>query len=201
MKKRNKIIKKVKREIRILGIDDAPFNKFRDKKCMIVGTVYRGGNYMDALLSTQVRVDGSDSTKKIVDMANKTSHKDQLSCIMTDGIAVAGFNVININEIAKKTGMPVIVVTRNKPNFRKISDALEKIKQKNKIKLIRDAGKVYKIKIKGKKVYFQFSKNINEKEVRKIIRISATNSLIPEPIRIAHIIASGIILGKSHGRA
>ncbi len=191
----------IKKEIRILGIDDAPFNKYKDKKCMIVGTVFRGGNYMDALLSTQVKVDGDDSTKKIVDMANKTSHKDQLSCIMTDGIAVAGFNVIDINEIAKKTGMPVIVVTRNKPNFKKISNALKKIKQESKIKLIDRAGKVYKIKIKKGNVYFQFSKNIDEKEVRKIIRISAIHSLIPEPIRIAHIIASGIILGKSHGRA
>jgi len=35
----------------------------------------------------------------------------------------------------------------------------------------------------------------------KIVRISATHSLIPEPLRIAHIIASGIKNGESHGRA
>jgi endonuclease V-like protein UPF0215 family len=194
-------MKNIKKEIRILGIDDAPFNKYKDKKCMIVGTVFRGGNYMDALLSKKVDVDGNDATKKIIAMTNKTSHKDQLSCIMIDGIAVAGFNVIDINEIAVKTKMPVIVVTRNKPNFKKISNALKKIRQENKIKIIKNAGKVHKIKIKKGNIYFQFSKNINQEQVKKIIRVSATNSLVPEPIRIAHIIASGIVDGKSRGRA
>ncbi len=201
IKKKTEKIKNIKREIRILGVDDAPFDKFEDKKCLIVGTVFRGGNYMDALLSAKVTVDGKDSSKKIIDMVNKTSHKDQLQCIMVDGIAVAGFNVVDINKIAEKTNLPVIIVTRNKPNIKKISDALRKISQKEKIKLIEKAGKVHNIKIKNKNVYFQFSRNINEKQARKIIKISATNSILPEPIRIAHIIASGIVLGKSHGRA
>jgi len=60
----------MKKEIRILGIDDAPFNKFKDRNTFIVGVVYRGGQFMDGVLSARIRVDGNNSTKKIAEMVN-----------------------------------------------------------------------------------------------------------------------------------
>ena len=65
----------IKKEIRILGIDDSPFDKFRDKKVLIVGTVYRGGTYMDGVISTYAEVDGSDSAERIIEMIKRTRHK------------------------------------------------------------------------------------------------------------------------------
>lgn len=55
-----------KKEIRVIGIDDSPFNKFKDKKALIVGVVMRGGLYVDGILSAKVDVDGDDSTKKFL---------------------------------------------------------------------------------------------------------------------------------------
>jgi uncharacterized protein len=37
--------------------------------------------------------------------------------------------------------------------------------------------------------------------VGKIIRLSSTRGNIPEPLRVAHLIATGIILGESRGKA
>jgi len=34
-----------------------------------------------------------------------------------------------------------------------------------------------------------------------IVKLSSTRSLIPEPIRVAHLIASGVALGESMGGA
>ena len=61
----------VKKEIRVLGIDDAPFDKFKDKKCLIIGVFFRGGNFLDGVLSSKVAVDGSDSTAKMIKMVRK----------------------------------------------------------------------------------------------------------------------------------
>ena len=198
----------IKKEFRILGIDDAPFKK-TDKECLVVGTVFRGGNYMDGLLSTKVKVDGDDATEKILNMVKKSKHLSQLQCIMLDGIAVAGFNVIDIKKLNKLTGLPVIVITRKKPNMKKIIRALKKANEKNKksenevkkkLAMIKKAGNVHEVELKNKKIYFQCS-GISEEKAREIIRLSSSHALVPEPIRIAHLIASGIVLGESRGRA
>ena len=193
----------IKKEFRILGIDDSPFNKFTDKECLIVATVFRGGNYMDGLLSTKVKVDGEDSTKKLIQIIKKTKHKGQLRCIMIDGVALAGFNVINIKELNKKTKLPVIVITRRRPNFRKIENALKRANKKTwkkKLNLMKKAGEIFRVKIKNKNLYFQIA-GIQEKEAKEIIKIATTHAIIPEPLRISHLIASGIVLGESRGRA
>jgi len=194
------MLKTIKKEIRILGIDDAPFDKFKDKKVLVVATVFRGGDYLDGLLSCHVRVDGNDATKKLIDIVKKTRHLEQLGCIMLDGIALGGFNVIDINELSRKTDLPVIVMMRKFPDFQKIENALKKIKQEKKIALLKKAGKIHELSIKGRKIYCQIA-GINQELAGKIIKLTATHSLIPEPLRIAHIIASGIALGESHGHA
>jgi len=66
-----------KKEIRVIGIDDAPFRKFSKGKVFVIGTVFRGGTLLDGILSTKVNVDGSNSTKKIIEMVNKSKFKPQ----------------------------------------------------------------------------------------------------------------------------
>jgi uncharacterized protein len=192
---------KMKREIRIMGIDDSPFDKFKDKKVLVVASLYRGGNYIDGLLSDYVSVDGSDSTKKMILMINKSKFKPQIQCIMLKGIAVAGFNVIDINELQKKTKIPVIVVMRIYPNLQIINDAIKNVMNwKKKWNLIVKAGKINEIKIKKGKLFCQLS-GINENKAKEFLSISCTNSNIPEPLRVSHIIASGIVKGESGGDA
>ena len=188
--------KMVKQEIRVIGIDDSPFNKFKDKKILVVGVVMRGGLYVDGVLSAKVDVDGNDSTNKIAGMINKCKFKPQLQCIFLDGIAVAGFNVIDVKELNKKTKLPVIVVIRRNPDVENIKKTLIKINQKQKIKLIEKAGKVIPIN----NIFVQLI-GINLEMAKEILRIVCTRSLIPEPLRLAHIIAAGIVAGESRGRA
>ena len=53
---------------------------------------------------------------------------------------------------------------------------------------------------KNKSLYYQFI-GLEKNEVEKIIRVSCTRSLIPEPLRISHLIASAMVKGESKGRA
>ena len=186
----------MKREIRILGIDDSPFEKHQKGKVLVVGTIFRGGEWIDGILSTKVTIDGKDSTEKLISMINKCKFKTQLRAIVINGIALGGFNIIDIEKLSKKTRIPVIVVVRHMPDFKNIKKTLEKLGMKSKYKLIQNAG----TPLKFKKVYFQF-KGTTEEDAREILKISCTHSFIPEQIRVAHLIASGIIEGESRGRA
>ncbi len=188
--------KAIKKEARILGIDDAPFNKFKKGKCLVVGTIFRGGSYFDVLLSTKVTIDGSDSTKKVIELVNKTRHKPQLQAIIIDGIALAGFNILDVEKIHKQTKLPVIVVIRRMPDIANIKRILKKIGKQDRIKLLDKAGTPIKIG----KIYCQLT-GITKAKAEEIIKLTCTRSYIPEPIRVAHIIASGIVKGESKGKA
>ena len=132
----------MKKEIRILGIDDSSFNKFRDKKVFVIGAFFRGGDWVDGIMTTTARVDGSDATGNIIKMVRKSKFKSQIQAILLDGIAVGGFNVIDINRLSKATALPVIVVMRRAPRIKEMADALAKIGMENKIKLLENAGKL-----------------------------------------------------------
>jgi hypothetical protein len=129
-------------------------------------------------------------------MVNKSKFKPQLQALLLNGIALGGFNVIDINQLRKKTGIPVIVVIRKYPNFASIKSALLKLNKKRQYKLIQKAGEVHKVG----KIYVQFA-GISLDDAKEILRITCTRSLLPEPIRVAHLIGAGIVTGESKGDA
>jgi len=159
--------------------------------------VLRGGAFLDGVLSTTVKVDGTDATQKIVEMINSSRHKNQLRAIMLDGITVSGFNVVDISKVNKETGLPVIVIVRREPDLEKVEAALEKFADKGeRLAAIERAGPIKKYK----SIYFQ-SVGLDEIDAKGIISLTITHSKIPEPIRIAHLIAGGVVKGESRGRA
>ncbi len=186
----------MKKEIRLIGIDDAPFDKFKDKNVLVIATIFRGGSFLEGVLSTKVKVDGTDSTSKLIKMINKCKFKPQLRSIILDGIAFGGFNIIDVEKLSKETKLPVIIVIRKYPDFNKIRRVLKKIGKEKRYNLIEKAGKVHKVG----KIYVQLT-GISLEDVKKILKISCTRSLLPEPIRVAHIIAAGISKGESRGNA
>jgi len=197
---KNKKFRKIKQEIRILGIDDAPFPPHTQNKVMLIGTVFRGGTWLDGVLRTYISGDGNDSTAEIINMVNNTRHKDQIGVIMLDGITFGGFNVVNVREIFEKTGIPVIVIMRKFPDFDKIKRALLRFEDHEKRwNYILNAGKVYKIQNK-EPIYIQIC-GIDLEDAEEIVSLSTTRSAIPEPIRAAHLIAAGVETGESKGSA
>ena len=197
---KNKKFHKIKQEIRILGIDDAPFPSHTKNDVMLIGTIFRGGTWLDGVLRTYIAGDGEDSTSKIIKMVNETRHKDQIGVIMLDGITFGGFNVVNIKEIFHQTGIPVIVIMRKFPDFEKIKKALMRFEDhERRWSFVLNAGWVYKIENK-EPIFIQIH-GIDLEDAEIIVNISTTRSAIPEPIRAAHLIAAGVVTGESKGSA
>src|SRR3989338_2020863 len=188
---------RIKDEIRILGVDDSPFTKNKNQRqnCLVIGTIFRGGNYMDGLISFNVTVEGNDSTKKLISAIKKTRHYNQLNCIMLNGISLAVFNVLDIRKISSETSLPVIVVIRKLPDLRKIEKTLTQLKFTGRVNIIKKAGRIYPVKVHKRNLFIQVA-GISLEKAAQIVRLTAVHSIIPEPIRIAHIIASGIVKGE-----
>jgi endonuclease V-like protein UPF0215 family len=183
----------IKPEIRVLGIDDGPFTLYRGY-APIVGVVFRGGYWLDGVLSTKVRVDGFDATDKIASMILDSSHYRQLRVVMLAGVTFGGFNVVDIKKLNALTDLPIIVVTRSEPNFKEIHAALEKLPGTGeRWKAVQNAGPLLEVQTgtRDEQVHMEIC-GIRESDARKIIQLTSTRSSIPEALRVAHLIASGV---------
>jgi endonuclease V-like protein UPF0215 family len=184
----------IKPEIRVLGVDDGVFVPHVEGLVPVVGVVFRGGYWLDGVMHTKVEVDGFDATNKIASMVLNSPHYDQLRVIMLNGVTFAGFNVVGVRELNMKTKLPVIAVTREKPNFAEIRGALKNLpKGEERWKAMMNAGEIIEVytRSESEKIYMQIS-GISEEDARKILRLTSTRSSIPEALRVAHLIASGI---------
>ncbi|MBS3055575.1 MAG: DUF99 family protein [Candidatus Aenigmarchaeota archaeon] len=191
----------LKSEIRILGFDDGAFER-TDNQVLVIGVIFRGGKFLDGALKTEVTVDGNDATDKIVKLINSTRHKQQLKIIMFDGITLGGFNIVDIKKIHEETRIPVLVINRKHPDVKKVRKALKMFEDyKERWKMIKNAGRIKRFKVRDSKDIFYQSAGIDDKLAKEVITLSTTRSYIPEPLRAAHLIATAVVKGESYGRA
>jgi endonuclease V-like protein UPF0215 family len=184
----------IKPEIRVLGVDDGVSIPGIKGLVPVVGVVFRGGYWLDGVMYTRVGVDGFDATRKIASMILNSPHYKQLRVIMLDGITFAGFNVVDIRKLNTETELPVVAVAREKPNLAEIRLALENLpKSEERWKAMQSAGEMFAVSTRseGEKIWMQIS-GILEEDARRILRLTSTRSSIPEALRVAHLIASGI---------
>ncbi len=187
----------LKKEIRVIGIDDAPFQLKRDESCLVVGVITRGREYLDGVLSCRIKVDGMDATQKFAEMINYSHFRDQLRAIFLDGISYAGFNMVNIKELHELTGIPVVVVIRKRPDREEFIKAMKRLDDwKERVKAVEAAGEVKEMVNKKGRIYFQYY-GCDERKARAFINKSIKRAAVPECLRMAHLIAKGIIDGES----
>ncbi|MDX1814020.1 MAG: DUF99 family protein [Candidatus Bathyarchaeia archaeon] len=184
----------IKPEIRVLGVDDGAFTPHVEGQVSVIGVVFRGGYWLDGVLHTKIAVDGFDATDRIASMITGSPHYRQLRVIMLNGITFAGFNVVDVEALNAATKLPVITVTREKPDLAEIYKALQNLPcSEERWKAILSAGKPVEVSTRSakSKIYVQTA-GVSKEDAQKILRLTSTRSNIPEALRVAHLIASGI---------
>jgi endonuclease V-like protein UPF0215 family len=161
----------------------------------------RGGEYIECVLRDQVAVDGNDATNVCREMIENTRHRKQLKAVMLDGIALGGFNVVDIDKLYSETNLSIITITRDEPDFESIKLALNKNFEDWEERLnLMMRGELHRVKTQHNPIYVKCA-GISIEETKEIIKLSTIRGVVPEPIRVAHLIASGIVRGESYGKA
>lgn len=181
----------------VIGFDDAPFGRDYRGDVLLVGAVY-AGRRLEGVISGKVRRDGANATRVITRLVSDSRFAPQLQLVMLQGIAFAGFNVVDIHAAHAKLGVPVLVVMRRRPDLGAIERALlHKVPGgARKWKLIQQAGA-----IDAAGTVFVQRAGITLAHATQAIQRFAVNSDLPEPLRTAHLIAGGIQSGESRHRA
>ncbi|MCI4371053.1 MAG: DUF99 family protein [Thermoplasmata archaeon] len=190
----------MKAKSRFLGIDDAPF-RFSDETVPIVGVVVQAPSYIEGVLTTLAEVDGRDATERIAAMVRGSRYHAGLAMAMLDGTAVGGFNIVDVDSLHEQIRRPVVTVTRKKPDLAAIERALRRRFDdwEERLRLIR-RHEVEAVRSGSGTVWVTYV-GTERVAVREALARTTIRGVLPEPLRVAHLIAAGIVRGESHGRA
>ena len=187
-----KVFRVIKPEIRVLGIDDGKFIPHTQGNALVIGVVFRGGRSLDGVMHTTIAIDGLDATEKLTAMINGSPHKNQLRLVMLNGMTFGGFNLVDIRKLYINTGLPVITITQDKPDLDAMHDALKHLPDTElRWQIVLNAGIIHEVTNKGVKLYIGIV-GITLKDSLSVLDATSTRSSLPEPLRVAHLIASGI---------
>ena len=103
----------------------------------------------------------------------------------------------NLPELFEETKLPVIAVSDSKPDTQQVKKALQQIDPagwKKRFTSLKASGPIREVESQPGRVpiYMQWEGLPFEQAV-EVIKKTATRSRIPEPIRVAHIIASSFV--------
>ena len=182
----------IKQEIRVLGVDDGRFIPHTKGDVLVVGVVYRGACSIDGVMHTRVTIDGLDATEKIAEMIKASPHRHQLRLVMLNGVTFAGFNLVDLPRLHIATEIPVLALTRDKPNLVSIRSALTHLPDiEKRWQIVQNAGELFEVQNRGVNIYVGLA-GLTLDEAKSILALTSTSGSQPEPLRVAHLIASGL---------
>lgn len=179
----------------LIGFDDAPFSSGQDW-VQVVGAVY-AGERLDGVVSTQVMRDGEDATAALIALLRRSRFLPQLQAVLLQGIAFAGFNVVDLPLLSEALALPVIAVARRAPDMAAIEEALRRRVPEGQAKWARIQRAGPMEPLQG--LWVQRA-GIGSTECAGLIARSARYGKLPEPLRTAHLIAGGVTRGESRHR-
>ena len=199
----------------VIGFDDGPFARTHRGDVLLVGCVC-SGTRLDNVVSGRVRRDGTDATRAMMKLARSVDH---VQAVMLQGIAVAGFNVVDIHMLSQALDLPVLVITRRSPDMTAVKRALFSEDPASrpavrgaarKWSLIERAGALESLGPSrramkrgarvGGTLWVQRA-GLTLEQARRLVNDTTLHGNLPEPLRLAHLIAGGIVTGKSRGGA
>jgi len=184
-------IKAGKTGVRTLGISES-FVKGKSKRSILAGVIMRGDLVIDGFSFTNTTVGGMDSTISILNLYRRLKRND-INLLMLNGCVISWFNVVDLIELYKKTGKPVICVTYEE------SEGIEKYFKeyfedwKTRLEVCRRNGERKKVTLHtGHQVFARFV-GIDDDAGRRVLDRFTLEGGVPEPLRVSRILARAIL--------
>ena len=176
-----------KKGIRVFSIAES-FKK-ENSVSVIAGVVMRKDLIVDGVIFGNVTIGGNDATDRIISMI-RTLQRNDINLILLDGIIISLYNIIDGEEIFKTTNIPVIAIT-----FKDSIGISQSIKNnfpnnyENKIEIYNKLTEREKIILKTGKFLFIRNWGISIEDSINVINAFLIQGAIPEPVRLAKMIA------------
>jgi len=175
-----------KKAIRALGIAES----FRPtaKKSTLAGVVMRTDLLVDGFVFGTATVGGEDATSSLLRMYRRLRRAD-VNLIMLSGCIISRYNIVDLDELARATGLPVVCLTYNES--RGIEDAIRR-------RFEHPEGRIESYKRLGGRSpvhlhtgYSAYVRNaqITDADSKSVLDAFTLQGVVPEPIRLARLLA------------
>jgi len=174
----------------VVGVDDGSFGR-EDAYAPIAAVVVSAPGYIDAVRRSRVRVDGTDGTDAVVRLVRATGAADGVRALLLDGAVVGGFNVLDLDRIHAQLGVPVVALTRRPPDFARIRAALRTWfgrDAERRWRLLR-AHRLFRVPT-GETPILATAVGCRAADAIALVRRTTVRGFWPEPLRLAHLVAS-----------
>lgn len=182
---------------RLLGFDDGPFT-FEDETTPLAGVMARPGGYVEAVLLDEVTVDGRDATTTLLDLLEGTGIVETAAAVALDGGAVGGFNVVDLERLHEALKLPAIAVTRSRPDPDAVREALDNVEAADERRATLTQQPVHEVELPGGSAYVRHAGGSLD-EIEALLAEHTVRGRTPEPVRVAHLVATAAAEGVSRG--
>jgi len=182
--------------VRSVGFDDGPFLRGRRGLVPVCGVVCAGTRF-EGMVWGRVRQDGWNATDVLSGLLVDGKFLKQLHAILLDGVTFAGFNVVDLGALSARTGKPVVAVMRHAPDLAAIASVARALPRSDRrLELLARAGPIHHV------APFTFQcHGVEPDTAAEILRRTTDRGYVPEPLRLAHLVAGAVKNGQSGRRA
>ena len=180
----------------VLGVDDAPFDKKQAHPVPVVGVLMEGNDLVEGVALTDFPVDGAEATGFLATWIDGLRWRDAMQAVVLGGITMAGLGLVDLEELARQLTIPVLAVTRRDPGKSRIGEALEAAGLPDRLPTAQHSPRPIRV---TPGLYVALA-GIEPARATDLVRATLRKSRMPEPLRVAHLIAGAVARGQSRGR-
>jgi len=181
-----------KKGIRVLGVAES-FKK-SGKKSTLAGVVMRRDLIVDGMAFGSATIEGDDATDSIISMHGSLA-RDDINCIVLDGLVISMYNIIDGERVAAETGLPVVAITFEDSKGLEGSIKHHFADWQHKLEQYQKLGKRERVPLRtGKSLFIRYW-GLSQKGAVAILNSFTLQGSVPEPIRVAKLAA------RSHANA
>ena len=152
---------------------------------------------IDGVALGRTAVGGDDATSAIASLFRRFGRND-INLIMVSGAILSLYNIIDVDELSRSTKLPVVCLTYKETAGiegsirRHFTEGVEE-----KLKAYRNLGRRRGVKLRtGHRVYVRAS-GMDSSAVRPVLDAFTLQGSIPEPVRVAKLLARAVLSKRS----
>ena len=181
--------------IRALGVAES----FRQgqRSSVLAGIVMRSDSVVDGVAFGRTKVGGDDATSSIASLCRKLSRND-INLIMVSGAILSLYNIVDVDRLATKTRLPVVCLT-----YKETAGIEGSIRRhfptgaEEKLLAYRKLGRRTGVTLRTGKRVFVRSSGLDRTETKKVLDAFTLQGSMPEPVRVAKLLARAALSRRS----
>jgi hypothetical protein len=156
-----------------------------------------GNDLVEGIATTRFAVDGEGVTAFLAAWIGGLRFRPALQAVVLGGITLAGLAVVDVVTLAAASGLPVLVVNRRAPTNRDLEAALRAAGLASRLPVLARTPPSFAVN----EHLHAACAGIARPEAEALLVAIRRKGELPEPLRLAHLVARAVATGESRGRA